>query len=48
MIESLGGAAGDLAPAERDRLVRIDSRITFRHPRVGGRELSLFSSGEGR
>lgn len=34
VIESLGGAAGDLAPAERDRLVRIDSRITFRHPLV--------------
>lgn len=34
VIESLGGAAGDLAPAEGDRLVRIDSRITFRHPLV--------------
>ncbi|MFI6908244.1 AAA family ATPase [Nonomuraea sp. NPDC050394] len=34
VIESLGGAAGDLAPAERDRLLRIDSRITFRHPLV--------------
>ncbi|WP_199547323.1 LuxR family transcriptional regulator [Streptomyces sp. N35] len=34
VVESLGGAAGDLAPAERDRLVRIDSRITFRHPLV--------------
>lgn len=34
VIESLGGSPGDLAPAERDRLVRIDSRITFRHPLV--------------
>ncbi|MGH3859309.1 AAA family ATPase, partial [Actinokineospora sp.] len=34
VIESLGGAPSDLAPAERDRLVRIDSRITFRHPLV--------------
>ncbi|SDL30191.1 helix-turn-helix transcriptional regulator [Streptomyces indicus] len=34
VIESLGGAAADLEPAERDRLVRIDSRITFRHPLV--------------
>ncbi len=34
VIESLGGAANDLAPAERDRLVRIDSRVTFRHPLV--------------
>ncbi|MEU0468108.1 LuxR C-terminal-related transcriptional regulator [Amycolatopsis sp. NPDC006131] len=34
VIESLGDAAGDLAPAEHDRLVRIDSRITFRHPLV--------------
>ncbi|MBC9715239.1 AAA family ATPase [Streptomyces sp. TRM66268-LWL] len=34
VIETLGGAADDLAPAERDRLVRIDSRIAFRHPLV--------------
>lgn len=34
VIESLGGTAGDLAPAERDRLVWIDDRITFRHPLV--------------
>ncbi|RSN52577.1 helix-turn-helix transcriptional regulator [Amycolatopsis sp. WAC 04182] len=34
VIEALGGAPGDLAPAERDRLLRIDSRITFRHPLV--------------
>lgn len=34
VIESLGGTPGDLAPAERDRLVRIDSQITFRHPLV--------------
>ncbi|MFI6539354.1 AAA family ATPase [Nonomuraea sp. NPDC050547] len=34
VIESLGGTAGDLEPAERDRLVWIDSRITFRHPLV--------------
>ncbi|MBB5081945.1 helix-turn-helix transcriptional regulator [Nonomuraea endophytica] len=34
VIESLGGATGDLAPAERDRLVWIGSRITFRHPLV--------------
>ncbi|WP_412516032.1 AAA family ATPase [Actinomadura madurae] len=34
VIESLGGTPGDLAPAERERLVWIDSRITFRHPLV--------------
>lgn len=34
VIEALGGVLGDLAPAERDRLLRIDSRITFRHPLV--------------
>ncbi|MFD5243582.1 AAA family ATPase [Amycolatopsis sp. NPDC058340] len=34
VIEALGGAPGDLAPAERERLLRIDSRITFRHPLV--------------
>lgn len=34
VIEALGGAADDLAPAEHDRLLRIDSRITFRHPLV--------------
>ncbi|GAA2101588.1 LuxR family transcriptional regulator [Streptomyces albiaxialis] len=34
VIEALGGAPDDLAPAERDRLLRIDSRITFRHPLV--------------
>ncbi|WP_157254541.1 helix-turn-helix transcriptional regulator [Nonomuraea typhae] len=34
VIESLGGTAGDLAPAERDRLVWVGSRVTFRHPLV--------------
>lgn len=34
VIEALGGAADDLAPAERCRMIKIDSRITFRHPLV--------------
>ncbi|RZQ65643.1 helix-turn-helix transcriptional regulator [Amycolatopsis suaedae] len=34
VIEALGGQPGDLAPAERHRLLRTDSRITFRHPLV--------------
>ncbi|PRX99719.1 helix-turn-helix transcriptional regulator [Allonocardiopsis opalescens] len=34
VLESLGGVLGDLAPAERDRLVRIDQQIAFRHPLV--------------
>jgi DNA-binding CsgD family transcriptional regulator len=32
VIEALGGGPCDLAPAERALLVRIDSKITFRHP----------------
>ncbi len=34
VVEALGGAATDLAPAERANLVRIGSRIAFRHPLV--------------
>lgn len=34
VVETLGGAAADLAPAERANLVRIGGRIAFRHPLV--------------
>ncbi|GAB4006448.1 hypothetical protein GCM10029992_57120 [Glycomyces albus] len=34
VLEALGGAAADLAPAERANLVRIGARIEFRHPLV--------------
>lgn len=34
VVETFGGAAADLAPAERAALVRIGSRIEFRHPLV--------------
>lgn len=34
VVEALGGAAADLAPAERATLVRIDTRLAFRHPLV--------------
>lgn len=33
-VEALGGTAADLAPAENADLVRIGSRIEFRHPLV--------------
>lgn len=34
VIEALGGAADDLAPAERSRMIKINGRIVFRHPLV--------------
>ncbi|MFC7625529.1 AAA family ATPase [Microlunatus sp. GCM10028923] len=34
VIEALGGAADDLAPAERSRMIKINGRIAFRHPLV--------------
>ena len=34
MVEAFGGAAADLAPAERATLVRIGARVAFRHPLV--------------
>jgi DNA-binding CsgD family transcriptional regulator len=34
VVEALGGAAADLAPAERATLVRIGTRVAFRHPLV--------------
>ncbi|GAB3954173.1 LuxR family transcriptional regulator [Kribbella albertanoniae] len=34
VVETLGGAAADLAPAERATLVRIGTRVAFRHPLV--------------
>ncbi len=51
-----GGSNGDrwldgLAPAERDRLVRVDTtanRITFRHPLIGAAAVDLATSSERR
>lgn len=34
VVEALGGAAADLAPAERATLVGIGARVAFRHPLV--------------
>jgi DNA-binding CsgD family transcriptional regulator len=34
VVEALGGAAADLEPAERATLVRIGTRVAFRHPLV--------------
>ena len=34
VVEAFGGAAADLAPAERATLVRIGGRVAFRHPLV--------------